>query len=269
MYFVERLSKTLRHSWLLGRIDGLWDFIRPFYDRTLVSLYRKGLERNINGTDRILIHHKTRQAPEIYEPDVWAHLMSNVRPDDTTVDVGAYIGLYAIALSKRTGPSGRVFAFEPDHENFELLKENVKLNDISDKMALIEAAVGESDGYIYLKHGRHSESHICQVPDTDSVKVRCICLDSAFAQESIDILKIDVEGYEESVLRGGLRLLSDPERSPRLIYVEVHPYAWQKVGTTSNSLLGFLKKCGYMVSFMNGKMVRMINRYGEIVAKKS
>jgi hypothetical protein len=80
-------------------------------------------------------------------------------------------------------------------------------------------------------------------------------------------LKIDVEGYEEMVLRGTSRLLHTPELKPRTIFIEVHPYAWASMNTTSSSLLGLLKNAGYRVHTVDGRPVDCIERYGEIVAR--
>ncbi|MEM2045746.1 MAG: hypothetical protein QXO20_06155 [Candidatus Bathyarchaeia archaeon] len=59
----------------------------------MARLGRNGLERIINGTDRILILPKFRGVGETYEPEVWSHLMAQARPGDIVADVGAHIGL--------------------------------------------------------------------------------------------------------------------------------------------------------------------------------
>ena len=75
-----------------------------------------------------------------------------------------------------------------------------------------------------------------------------------------------MEGYEELVLEGARELLSDYLRKPRAIYIEVHPYAWPAVGTTSESLLDLLEEHAYAAYFLTGEPVEKIERYGEIVA---
>lgn len=68
--------------------------MRPVYDRAVNRLARRGLERIVNGTDRILISPQFRGIPEEYERDVWRALMSELKADDTFADVGAFVGLY-------------------------------------------------------------------------------------------------------------------------------------------------------------------------------
>ena len=98
--------------------------------------------------------------------------------------------------------------------------------------------------------------------------VRCVRLDTVLRDRPVGILKIDVEGYEELVLRGAEQLLTASARSPRAMYIEVHPYAWPGSGTTSDSLLQLLTRCGYVAADLNGEPVTRIERYGEIVARK-
>src|SRR5438128_9459358 len=114
--------------------------------------------------------------------------MACVQPGDTIVDVGAFIGLYTIALAKRVGPSGKVVAFEPDPDNFTALKAHVELNNVSDRVELIQAAVGTQDGATSFETGKASESHISAVPANGTQMVRCVRLDTVFVNRHVDIL---------------------------------------------------------------------------------
>jgi hypothetical protein len=95
-----------------------------------------------------------------------------------------------------------------------------------------------------------------------------IRLDTFLADKKLDLLKIDVEGFEEDVLKGAQQLLRDPERRPRSIYIEVHPFNWRLVGTTSESLLALLQSCEYQAFDLTGNTVEQITQYGEVVARQ-
>lgn len=233
-------------------------------------LGKNGLKRTINDTDSILISVSLRNIPEAYEPEAWKHLMSQVQPGDIVVDIGAYIGLYTIALAKRIRPSGKVVAFEPDSKNFIVLKEHIELNGVSNLVDLIQAAVGTHDGLISFVHGDgiNMGSHISHVTTNTTQRVQCVRLDTIFNDKHIDILKIDVEGYEEDVLKGAVNLFKDNRLCPRIIYIEVHPYAWETVGTTSESMISLLTACSYRPSQLNGKTVKKIDSYCHVVAYK-
>lgn len=238
------------------------------YDALVPLMFRNGVERIINGSDRVRLLPRHRGVAERYEPEVWHHLMQSVRPGDVVADVGAYLGLYTLALGQRVQPGGKVIAFEPDPATFADLKRNVGLNGLTDVVELCEAAAGAKDGFVAFAPGRESESRVI----TDGrvfagrLSVRAVSLDSYLGDAHLDILKIDVEGYEEAVLKGAERTLCDPRRRPRAIYIEVHPFVWPEQGTTSDSLLGLLRGWDYGVFLLTGVPVRKIERYGEILA---
>jgi FkbM family methyltransferase len=208
---------------------------------------------------------------EQYEPDVWRALMNEVRAGDVIADVGSYVGLYTIALAQRVGTSGSVVAFEPNDSNYQSLKDHVELNKVTDNVTLVRAAVGDREGYAELESNLDSSfisGSIDASTKDKSATVKCLTLDGYFAGKKLDLLKIDVEGYEEKVLEGASLLLTDKERSPRLIFIEVHPYAWPDLGTTSDSILSLLSRFNYEVKEISGEPVQRITEYGEVVAHK-
>lgn len=268
MHTAEKIVFAIRHHPLLERADRLWNYVRPVYDRITAVAARKGIKRILNGTDQVLLAPRWRMVSESYEPEVWRHLMGGVRPGDVIVDVGAYIGLYTIALAKRVGPTGRVVAFEPDKANFTALSENVALNSMQKRVDLRPLAVGETNGPVNFADRAASDSCVSNIAGPSRATIECVSLDQVFANERVDILKVDVEGYEEKVIQGATDMLRDPLRGPRTIFIEVHPYAWDGLGTTSDSLLSLLRKCNFEVYDLAGKRVERIDEYGEVIAHR-
>jgi FkbM family methyltransferase len=223
----------------------------------------------INGSDLVLLSHDLYQVPETYEPDVWRTLMAEVRHGDTVADVGASIGLYTIALAKRVGAKGQVYSFEPDPESFGRLSRNVALNRVSEQVRVFSCAVGEENGFLDFGSGRGTESSVVPTPSQSASRVQSVRLDTVFADKRLDLLKIDVEGFEEKVLRGAADLLRDSQRAPRSVFVEVHPFAWDQFGVSDQSLLGFLAQAGYHVRDLLGNSVEQIADYGVIIARRS
>jgi len=266
---IEKLCIAIRHSPSLKNSGWLWNCIRPAYD-VLVGLFGcRGLERVVNGTDRILIHPKYRNFPETYEFEVWSHMADQVREGDRIVDVGAFIGIYSIPFGNRVGKNGGVIYFEPDPANFKALEPRIHINHMEDRVKAVNAAVSEKSGETLFEALNNSESRLCIHPASSGTKVRSIRLVNYFAGEKIDIIKIDGEGFEEAVLRSEKELLNDLERCPRLIYFEVHPWAWQAQGRSDASLLDLLWECDYTVQGLCGERFNKIETYGEIIAYKN
>lgn len=229
---------------------------------------RNGLARVLNGTDRILVSPEARGTPETYEPDVWRALMAEIRTGDTFADVGAFIGLYAGAVGLRLKGAGKVVAFEPDRRNFSLLEKHMKLNGLEAQAELHRVAVSDKAGECaFLADGSNQARIITSPNHRDTQTVSVVTLDGIFAGRRVDILKVDVEGFEEMVLRGARGLLHTVALRPRTIFIEVHPYAWSSIGSGSGSLLKLLNEAGYRVETLDGQAVRSIDRYGEIIAR--
>jgi FkbM family methyltransferase len=267
MNALEKTCIAVRHSALLRKADWLWNVLRPIYDGLVKRLASRGVERVINGTDRVFIGSEWRAVTESYEPEVWAHVMANVRPGDRIADVGAFIGLYAIALGRRVGPTGRVIAFEPDEHSCAVVRQHIAFNGVEATVEAVRSAVGTVNGEIWFTADKSIQNQIALPGAAGAKPVPSLSLDEFFKGQRLDMLKVDVEGFEEEVLKGAEQLLSDPERAPRLIYVEVHPYNWHLCGTTSQSLLGRLIRLGYEVEEVNGAAVTQITAYGEVVAR--
>jgi FkbM family methyltransferase len=258
----------------LEHADWLWDRLRPGYDAAIRLIGRKhGLPRLINGTDQMFVVPGAGM-DETCEPVVWHVMMRLIRAGDTIVDVGANIGIHTVAFAKRSAPDGRVYAFEPDSANLATLHAHIRLNHLEDRVSVFAAAIGATCGEVGFISLSDMVSHIAVDGWRDlyagrageTVMVAMKTLDSVFPSGRVDFIKIDVEGFEESVLRGAQTLLGDPARRPRAIVVEVHPFAWEGVGTSSESLLELLTRNGYRVASLAGQPVRHISEYGHIIA---
>jgi FkbM family methyltransferase len=270
MNILERAGVAIRHAPALERADWLWDRIRPAYDRVLATVAgNRGLERVINGTDRFRLSAQSRGfVAEIYEPAVWGRVMREVRSGDHVAEVGASMGLYAMAFAGRVGAGGHVTAFEPDPDSASALEANVGVNGWRDRVRVIRAAVGQCSGQVRFASARGLESRIEMRPEVCDgvITVPMVTLDDALAGRRIDVIKIDVEGFEQQVLQGARTILTEERRCPRAILVEVHPFAWADAGTTSVSFLGLLDSMGFRVEDMQGAPVSSITEYGHVIA---
>ncbi len=141
---------------------------------------------------------------------------------NTVFDIGSYTGIYALIAAK-SNKKLKVSAFEPNPNLFSALEKNLKLNRIrnvkSEQMAL-DNQPGEA--YLYLNHDIHTSigSLIQSSTAGKKVLVRKTTLDiycENHSVNSIDLIKIDVEGYEANVLQGGSSII---KKSSPIILME-------------------------------------------------
>jgi len=135
---------------------------------------------------------------------------------DTVIDIGAHIGIVTLWLSSLAGKSGKVLAFEPNPELIKLLKETMEYNLISN-VTIHPIALGAMRSSLELRvpkfyTGAASLIRNRELIDCDVFNVPVYTLSEIVTQEnikSIRLIKMDVEGYEADVLRGGREVLEN------------------------------------------------------------
>lgn len=158
-----------------------------------------------------------------YEERFSRALMSRVRPGDVVWDIGANIGLYSLQLSEAVGASGKVFAFEPMPTCFAELTQR---SQGAPNIQSIQAALGDRIGVAQLAVDDNalSTTNSLFVPSgSRTVDVRITTGDALVQSGEIPapaVLKVDVEGFEEEVLRGLSQTLANP--TCRALFCEVH-----------------------------------------------
>lgn len=143
-----------------------------------------------------------------YEPAQTEALRGALEPGMTVYDVGAHIGYYTLLFARQVGRSGRVASFEPDARNFHYLKRHLAINRVGHVDAR-KVAVSDQTGSARFKLGTGSGTG--GLAADGSISVTTITLDSYWSEtgDRPGLLKIDVEGAEEAVLRGASRLLRE------------------------------------------------------------
>ena len=174
---------------------------------------------------------------------------SLVKEGMTVVDVGANVGYYTLLAARLVGPRGTVYAFEPSPGNFALLSQNVAANGYKN-VVLIPKAVSDRSGTAALhidraSSGGHSLSAFRG--GLDCVAVETVSLDDYFSTErpTIDLVKMDAEGAEVSILAGMGRLLA---RHPDLtLLTEFFPRAIRGCGHSPEDYVRQLSALGFRI----------------------
>ncbi len=190
------------------------------HQMTLPSLLRYGAWRlsGSQGSVRIRLRSgprlELRPAPfgdlfgahEIFVRDVYRcpypEALTSV---NNIVDVGANIGLSCIYWA-HTFKDAKILAFEPHPRHIQILKRNAQLNHLETRLTLIEAAAGQEPGEAVLSDASLCSSLISptEISPTDEksgIRVPIVDVFQTLENRTIDLLKIDVEGYEYAILQ--------------------------------------------------------------------
>ena len=221
----------------LGRESAIVTFLRPAYDRVLEwSSGERGLLQPVNDEEfRIEARHRVH-FPEVYEPEVWRHVKARTRPGQVCLNIGAHMGIYALALARWTSPGGRVFAFEPNPTTRAALTRHVVLNGVADRIEVLEDAVSDVPSRsTFFATGQEGFSRLGAsnpiAPHTAPLTVPVTTIDAFCASRGLtpDWITLDVEGYEIAALEGAHETLAKGRGRLGLI-VELHPALWPEAG---------------------------------------
>ncbi len=173
---------------------------------------------------------------------------AHLRPGMTFVDVGANVGYYTALAAECVTSNGRVISFEPSPYAFERLSLMVSNNSLPQVQAVragLSDAAGQLNLYVNLTAGNHAPTLIEHEGASRTI-VQVSTLDEEARRlgvEYIDLLKIDVEGYEARVLKGASKLLAD--RRIRAVLCEFNEYWLRRAGCSSEQLHQSLAAYGF------------------------
>jgi FkbM family methyltransferase len=148
-----------------------------------------------------------------FEPAETRHVRALLKPGMTVVDVGANVGHYTALAAQCVGPTGRVVSFEPSAYAFHRLQRWALTNRVP-CVHLIHAGLSDSPGTAQLYLGDTSDNHTPTMVAHDNTTTSLVPVSTLdlYARQldlaHIDLLKLDVEGWEEHVLNGAQNLLT-------------------------------------------------------------
>ena len=166
-----------------------------------------------------------------HEPDVQNAISIAVRPGAVVYDIGSHLGSIALGTARLVGDFGRVIAFDGDPENVLRLRDNSSRNRLEDRLEVVHAAVWSgtrSDGISFRRGGTvgsqggvEANGNRPVLGSGEVINVPAVTLDDFVAAGGPvpHLVKIDVEGGEYHVLRGGAGLFAGQKP---LIIAEVH-----------------------------------------------
>jgi FkbM family methyltransferase len=186
-----------------------------------------------------------------FEPEETRLVRKHLRPGMTFVDVGANVGYYTALASHLVGKGGRVIAFEPSPYAFERLQSMVRANLLQQSTA-IHAGLSDHPGEakLYLGIGSHNHTPTMVAHENATIMdVKIVTLDGEadrLGVDRIDLIKIDVEGHEASVLAGAKRMLR--EGRIKAVLCEFNEHWLCESGSSTRDLERILREAGFQES---------------------
>ena len=171
----------------------------------------------------------------VWEPHIIKLLRQHVKKGTVAVDIGAHIGTHTVRMAKFVGPTGKVVAIEPHPKHFRELYWNCKLNNVDDVVELHHCAVGGSERMVRIKSGpagNEGHAEIARDDEKDGAAVLMRTVDS-FNLNNVSLMKIDVENFEEEVLRASRETI---QRNRPVIIIEILGGSWFHYETVSPEL---------------------------------
>lgn len=148
---------------------------------------------------------KILESGDYYEPEVTTFIVNHLRIGDIFLDIGSNNGYYSIIASQLVGPDGKVISIEPNKSTYIRLMENIKVNGIKNVNSF-NIALSDHDGRAKLFLNNDSENGLASLINDhekepiDEVPVNTF--DGLFLNQSINLIKMDVEGSEINIIKG-------------------------------------------------------------------
>jgi FkbM family methyltransferase len=187
-----------------------------------------------------------------YEKNEWQFISRFLKPGMKFFDVGANQGFYTLLAAKKVGLGGKVFSFEPVPSQLSKLRRNIKIN-LLHNTTTEQMALGskEENTNMYVCLGGDEALSSLRFPSEDAnikkevIKVQVTTLDNYISKNkipSVDFVKIDVEGGELNVLKGGVNMLKDIRP---ILMCEVQDIRTRQWGYRASEIYKFLEDYNY------------------------
>lgn len=235
-------GERFRHVGLLERLASRFrggpaaNRLRPAFEKLLsLATAGRGLEAVLPEGEVVRLAPACRHMR--WNAEEYRAFRAATREGATVLDIGANAGSYTILFARWTGLRGRVIAFEPVPAICQLLRHQVRLNGVADRVEIVNAAVAGTEGTVAMvAPGTVGINRVVISGDAGLLRVPAVTIDGFCAARGLqpDVIKIDVEGLELDVLRGARRTLATRREAP--VFVEWHPSLWPSLSISAADL---------------------------------
>lgn len=202
----------------------------------------------IDGTKFIAQPGETGLTQNIYcglhEFQEMGYILHVLTPDDLFIDVGANVGSYTILACAARGARG--YCFEPISTTYQKLLENIKINNLSNRVKSYNIGISDKTGELFFTYNENTTNHVIGRGESNSnaMKVKVSTLDEVLTGESSTVLKIDVEGFEARVINGAIHTLENP--SLHSVIIEINE-ASKRYGLYEEQVIQIMNFMGFQI----------------------
>lgn len=178
----------------------------------------------------------------LYTFSEMAYVLHLLTPEDLFIDIGSNIGCFTILASAVKGAKG--YCFEPVPATFNRLNNNLRLNDITDRVKAFNIGLSDKEEILCFTTDMNTTNRVVMdaKPDSNIVSVKVTTLDRILKSESPTLLKIDVEGYETLVVNGALSTLGKESLNSVIIRLKGHG---ARYGYDEREIIKFMESIGF------------------------
>lgn len=141
------------------------------------------------------------------------------------LDIGSNIGNHTLYFFKNNIIKS-AYCFEPVKDTFQILQKNIEINNLQNKVKLFNIGVGESQGTAQIASYNKSNTGSSQLKISNKGDIPIIAIDEINFEQNISLVKIDVEGFELSVIKGMLNTLKIHKP---LIFIEIRNQFFEEI----------------------------------------
>ncbi|MCX6815889.1 MAG: FkbM family methyltransferase [Candidatus Aenigmarchaeota archaeon] len=224
--------------------------VGKLYDKTFRFLHPFEISLENVGDHKMFLNLKDTTCQMMsmfdFEPETSKAIKENLKSGMTFFDIGAHVGYFTLLGAKYVGKKGKIYAFEPDTKNYDILKKNIKISGYNN-VSLNQVAVSNKNGFSDMFLSRDSAFHSLKFNEgrgkniVKTIKIDDFCKKNRI--KKIDLVKLDIEGSEIDALEG-MRNTIKKNKKMKLI-VEYIPNNFRRIDSTPQKFVETLVSLGF------------------------
>lgn len=272
---ILRKSAINFFNWIANRKYVYYRFC-DMYNTSIIGGKITVKPKNLQGCYSLYAksHIASRLLISNYETDIVNIINQLDFIDGTIVNIGANIGLFSVHIALTFKNYDKIIAIEPNREALELLFDNIKMNNVENKIRVVDACISNAHGTVelfyvpeipeYSSIGSKMVHPAIENEKQNSYKVNMLKLEE-LEEKNINFIIIDTEGAELLVLEGSKSILLN--NHPILLF-ECEDRLLKKFNNTTSEIFNLLTPLNYLLfNAETGKRIKKFNNFnGEILA---